>query len=789
MFYGIPLKYSNVVVLIILSCVLLTQAVVDNYPRNAGGTMGRNTSGPPIEAVLGNPALLGTQRIPRRTFRAIPFSSYGVGYWSDYLEIPLFADYINLTLTEKNNTFNRIIREGMGVHESGDSVTVEHITTHFPNGASLYGGLKISLGGAVLGRFAMDLNTEIHSEHYLPEAALVALAVDSSRNDWGDYSFSGFGQHTVWVTNIGIAYGMPVPATPVNDFLHLPKTAVGIRTRYILGHSYVKTQNDTGGTAGLWNARYTASGVGLSPTGFNSPINGYGLNGDFGLILYSRAAAFSILTEKLGFIYWDNDLSEGSYTLTTGDLIRNQYFPQRNRDSVNVLGSLITKCPASFSVGYSYKWTAPEQAGKAVHNFAHALYGSATYKYTLYEYPGIQKGSRTSLGLSYELFNGCLPLRVGWTIGGRERQVSTGGLSFDFQNHSLDISYKAVGSYNWIPRRGFEVAGGLTWAWGFDRDWDNDKVIDKNDSCENIPEDRDGFEDSDGCPDPDNDNDGFPDEQDSCPDDAEDKDSFKDDDGCPDYDNDADSVPDTLDECSDIPEDKDGFEDSDGCPDYDNDADSVPDTLDECPAIPEDKDGFEDSDGCPDYDNDNDGIADTIDQCPDSAEVVNEFEDADGCPDEKPVVSPKPQEQLPDRTIPLELPTIHFASNSAELTPAVRNVLDSIATLLAINPKKPFEIQGHGDSLGSADFNLMLSVARAAVVREYLVSHGISRKRVIAVGYGESMPVDDNSTSTGRAANRRIVFERIRSREQYQKLLEQQQKQVPLFGLWRSIRH
>jgi len=97
-------------------------------------------------------------------------------------------------------------------------------------------------------------------------------------------------------------------------------------------------------------------------------------------------------------------------------------------------------------------------------------------------------------------------------------------------------------------------------------DRDKDLISDASDKCPDKPEDVDGFEDADGCPEPDNDEDGIPDLLDKCPLDPEDKDGFKDEDGCPEPDNDEDGIPDLLDKCPLDPEDKDGFEDEDGCP-------------------------------------------------------------------------------------------------------------------------------------------------------------------------------------------------------------------------------
>jgi outer membrane protein OmpA-like peptidoglycan-associated protein len=98
----------------------------------------------------------------------------------------------------------------------------------------------------------------------------------------------------------------------------------------------------------------------------------------------------------------------------------------------------------------------------------------------------------------------------------------------------------------------------------------------------------------------DRDGDGIPDDMDQCPDVPEDKDGFEDQDGCPDYDNDKDGIYDAQDQCPDQPEDRDGFQDLDGCPDPDNDKDGIPDASDQCPNQPETYNGFKDNDGCPD---------------------------------------------------------------------------------------------------------------------------------------------------------------------------------------------
>ena len=175
---------------------------------------------------------------------------------------------------------------------------------------------------------------------------------------------------------------------------------------------------------------------------------------------------------------------------------------------------------------------------------------------------------------------------------------------------------------------------GLTYALE-KRDRDDDGIDDSVDQCPTEKEDRDGNEDGDGCPDPDNDLDTVLDAQDKCPNEAEDQDNFEDRDGCPDPDNDKDGIPDVSDQCPNEPETKNGYKDEDGCPDEaDKDNDGVPDSRDKCPDEAEDTDGFQDTDGCPDLDNDNDGIPDAQDECIDEPETRNNFEDEDGCPDD-----------------------------------------------------------------------------------------------------------------------------------------------------------
>ena len=285
-------------------------------------------------------------------------------------------------------------------------------------------------------------------------------------------------------------------------------------------------------------------------------------------------------------------------------------------------------------------------------------------------------------------------------------------------------------------------------------DRDGDGIKDDVDKCPDEPEDFDGFEDEDGCPDPDNDRDGIPDVDDKCPNEPETKNGYQDEDGCPDtvaLDRDGDGIPDDKDKCPDDPEDKDGFEDEDGCPDPDNDKDGIPDVDDLCPNEPEDKDGFEDEDGCPDPDNDKDGILDINDKCPNEPETYNGYQDEDGCPDKGRVIVHKGRIEILDK--------IYFETNKAIIKSVSYPILNAIAATLKGNPQiLMIEIQGHADERGSDVHNMRLTDARAKSVRAYLVEKGVAVSRLQAKGYGETRPVDKRHNEEAWSKNRRVEF-------------------------------
>ncbi len=258
----------------------------------------------------------------------------------------------------------------------------------------------------------------------------------------------------------------------------------------------------------------------------------------------------------------------------------------------------------------------------------------------------------------------------------------------------------------------------------------------------------------------DRDGDGIPDSVDACPDDPEDKDGFQDEDGCPDKDNDGDGIPDAQDKCPNEPEDKDGFQDADGCPEADNDHDGIPDTLDKCPNEPEDFDGFEDADGCPDPDNDHDGFPDAVDKCPNDPETVNGFEDDDGCPDVRGTSGP---EERPDR-IDTKGQPITFAKGTATLTAPAKALLQQVATLIKakkLSIRAEVHVALGAKATGAAltaqkKKDKTLAQQRAAAILAFLVSQGVPQAQIQAVGIGSDRPLGTSNPTD--AINERVDF-------------------------------
>ena len=101
---------------------------------------------------------------------------------------------------------------------------------------------------------------------------------------------------------------------------------------------------------------------------------------------------------------------------------------------------------------------------------------------------------------------------------------------------------------------------------------------------------------------------------------------------------------------------------------------------------------------------------------------------------------------------------IKFDVNKATLKSESMGPINRIYKLMVKNPDIKFSVEGHTDSDGSDESNLKLSKERAKTVMDKLISMGIDKSRLKYTGFGESKPIDNNSTPEGKANNRRVEF-------------------------------
>jgi outer membrane protein OmpA-like peptidoglycan-associated protein len=303
------------------------------------------------------------------------------------------------------------------------------------------------------------------------------------------------------------------------------------------------------------------------------------------------------------------------------------------------------------------------------------------------------------------------------------------------------------------------VAGGKhTPAQCPDLDDDSDGVKNSEDACPT----EGGKVDAKGCPLKDEDKDGIEDAADKCPTNAGAASAQ----GCPDQD--GDSVQDSEDKCPALA----GPADRQGCPD--TDSDGLDDSQDKCPS----EAGPADRQGCPTKDADGDGLLDEQDACPNEAGVPElkgcaakdkdndtVADHQDNCPNEAGPADnqgcPAAQKQLvvikQDR---IELKDmVYFDTSAASIQARSFPLLDQIAKVLVEHPEiVKLTVEGHTDDRGPVDFNRTLSQQRAESVAAYLAGKGVAKERMEAKGFGPDRPLQPNTTSEGRAANRRVDF-------------------------------
>ncbi|MCB1754590.1 MAG: OmpA family protein [Gammaproteobacteria bacterium] len=110
----------------------------------------------------------------------------------------------------------------------------------------------------------------------------------------------------------------------------------------------------------------------------------------------------------------------------------------------------------------------------------------------------------------------------------------------------------------------------------------------------------------------------------------------------------------------------------------------------------------------------------------------------------------------------LTLTELNFERNSANLSPAARQLLDTLIEPIRRHAPRRLEIAAYTDSKGPQAWNRRLSAERAQTVRLYLIFKGVRPEQLVANGYGEQDPVASNDTAQGRLQNRRLLFRLIR---------------------------
>ena len=301
---------------------------------------------------------------------------------------------------------------------------------------------------------------------------------------------------------------------------------------------------------------------------------------------------------------------------------------------------------------------------------------------------------------------------------------------------------EVLGGFKWLPKFGFTLGAagtaGVTPGYGAP-DWRVIGMIGYTMPAEEVILDSDG--------------DGIPDDVDQCPNEPEDFDGFEDEDGCPDPDNDGDGILDVNDGCPNDPEDFDGFEDEDGCPDPDNDGDGILDVDDQCPNEP----GPPENNGCPDPDRDGDGVPDRVDNCPDEPGTIEN----QGCQAPQLV-------RIGDGQLEI-LEKVYFKTGSSRLQKRSWALLDNVAQVMLAHPEiKLVRVEGHSDRTGSLKVNMRLSKQRANTVVRYLVGRGgVAKERLMAEGFGPTQPlVSDAKTAEELAQNRRVEFHIVEMEEE-----------------------
>jgi outer membrane protein OmpA-like peptidoglycan-associated protein len=281
-------------------------------------------------------------------------------------------------------------------------------------------------------------------------------------------------------------------------------------------------------------------------------------------------------------------------------------------------------------------------------------------------------------------------------------------------------------------------------------DSDGDGILDSADACPRTKGERSDDRLRSGCPRADRDGDGALDVADACPGVAGPQSIDPTKNGCP-PDRDEDGIADANDACPDVKGSSSKEPGRHGCPN-DGDGDGVLDIADACPFVKGEKSRDRARNGCPE-DVDGDGMKPPEDACPFERGARDPDPQQSGCPRFVRVTATEIVILQPVRFLN------YGTSRAQTVDPVSDEVLADVRDVINQHPEiKKIEVQGHTDDAGHPQFNEHLSQERAESVSWWLFEAGIPKEKLVAKGYGGTMPIADNRTSEGRQKNRRVQF-------------------------------
>ncbi|GBU21456.1 hypothetical protein R80B4_01347 [Fibrobacteres bacterium R8-0-B4] len=467
---------------------------LDNNPRNAGETLSRNSAGTTLDGAMGNPALVGLDTPPRGGLSLLPFS---VTVWSDKLSPPFDLSFV----TDPSDYLTKFMRESFGLKGNDPGLISEKLTNELRDGIGVYTNVKTSPLVFATRGFGLSVSTFADVDVRIPGGLLIPFFSDTEGLLAGQkgIDLSDTRVSAVSASEVAVKLGFSTDVPFLRDYLGLDKGGAGVGIKLLLGHAYLdaKTEEGSAITYNDSTNKYKAGArlnVLSAGTGFNNkfrynesylidnPINGQGWGLDLGTIFRNNNHAVSVDVQDIGMIVWNGkEVRKGAISFKPNNGSDDGF----DLNNLNNLDSLLKSdtlaptgenyvlwLPAALNLGYTYSLHFHGELGILLG------YLTTSLGFSQQLVSGIGHDTyvpRLSAGATLGLLAGCLPVRYGVTVGGQQKLTSAAGFGLDAKYISADIFYKAVGSPVLLPKRGFEVGGGLTFQWGFRRAGDRVK--------------------------------------------------------------------------------------------------------------------------------------------------------------------------------------------------------------------------------------------------------------------------------------------------------------------------